>query len=205
MKRARILHLALALALVLVTGSLAGCLTPQGKYVVNAMPRGPYIDAMLATDAGDWRFFFPPTETCTAMLKPESPVTYAVGGPFGRVTAPDGSRCDPVGIASLREWRARRGRVEGEMAPSAHANWRIIHRDPEVILLRGTFPTASRLWIANTFDIVVMVPNDDTCRPVAEAGQALLRFHQTGSQVLRLSNCSVTGVAMPLVPAVGSP
>jgi hypothetical protein len=203
MKRAKILGLALALAMVM--GSLAGCLTPKGKYVVNATPRGPYIDAMLATDSGDWRFFFPPTETCAAMLKPESPVTYALGGQFGHVTAADGSRCDAVGVASLREWRARRGRVAGEMVASAHANWRIVHRDPEVILLRGTFPTASRLWITNTFDIVVMVPNDDTCRPIAEGGAALLRFHQTGSRVLRLGNCSVTGVATPLGPSAGSP
>ena len=31
------------------------------------------------------------------------------------------------GVASLREWRARRGRQAGEMVASAHANWRIIH------------------------------------------------------------------------------
>jgi hypothetical protein len=144
--------LAMALAMV----ALAACTTLSGSYVVGSTVRGPFIDATLATSNGEWRFLFPPTETCVAMLRSEAPVTYSSRGSFGRVVSPDASVCHPVGVGTLDRWR--RSRQPGEMTPSSPANWTIIHEDPEVFLLRGRFPVASRLGLANTFDVVAMVP-----------------------------------------------
>ena len=130
------------------------------------------------------------------MLRPEAPATYSSGGSWGRVTGADGSQCNPVGAGTLRRWR--RARVEGEMAPSSRAAWRIIHEDSQVFLLRGRFPVASRLGLANTFDVVAMVANDDVCRPIAKSGEATLVFRQSGSRVLDLGRCPVIAVATPL-------
>jgi hypothetical protein len=84
------------------------------------------------------------------------------------------------------------------MAPSSPARWSILHKDAQVYLLRGRFPVASRLGVANTFDVVVMVANDDVCKPVAESGEATLVFRQSGSRVLDLGQCPVIAVATPL-------
>jgi hypothetical protein len=104
--------------------------------------------------------------------------------------------CEPVGIGTLHRWR--RSRQEGEMAPSSPARWTILHEDSEVFLLRGRFPVASRVGIANTFDVVAMVANDDVCAPIARSGQATLVFRTTGRRVLELGRCPVLAVATPL-------
>ncbi len=83
------------------------------------------------------------------------------------------------------------------MAPSSPARWRIIHEDSQVLLLRGRFPVASRLGVANTFDVVAMVANDDVCAPIARAGQATLVFRPSGRRVLQLGPCAVLAVATP--------
>jgi hypothetical protein len=57
---------------------------------------------------------------------------------------------------------------------------------------------ASRLGLANTFDVVAMVANDDVCRPIAESGEGTLVFRQSGSRVLDLGQCPVIAVATPL-------
>ena len=176
--------------------ALAGCTTLRGSYVADATVRGPFIDATFATSNGEWRFFFPRTETCAAMLRPEAPITYSSGGSFGRVRSPDGAVCDPVGAGTLHRWR--RTRQPGEMAPSSTARWTIIHEDPQVFLLRGRFPVASRLGLANTFDVIAMVPNDDVCGPIARSGTATLVFRTSGRRVLALGRCPVLGVSAPL-------
>ncbi len=181
--------------LTLLVGACAG---PKGSYVSQSIVRGPYIDAVLSVPDGDWRFLFPNNPTCAAMLKVEAPLTYTQRGIFGRTTSADGSVCDPVGTASLTKWRRRRGRQEGEMAPSSRADWKIIHRDNEVLLLRGRFAVASRLGLGSTWDAVMMVANDDLCRPIAESGNATLTFRTSGSRVLDLGACPVIGIASPV-------
>ena len=156
---------------------------------------GPYIDAALSLPSGYWRFLFPQTESCAAVLRPEAPIFYSSGGSFGRVRSPDGGRCDPVGIGTLHRWR--RSRRMGEMAPSSPARWEIIYEGPEAFLLRGRFPVASRLGVANTFDVVVMVANDDVCAPIARSGVGTLVFRPSGRRVLNLGRCPVLAVAMP--------
>jgi hypothetical protein len=184
-----------SLILALTCTALA-CAGGGGSYVSNSIARGPYIDATLSLDGQEWRFLFPQTPECAAVLRPETPVSYSSGGSFGRLKSADGTQCNPVGIGTLRRWR--RARVEGEMAPSSPARWSIIHKDAQVYLLRGRFPVASRLGLANTFDVVAMVANDDVCRPIAESGEGTLVFRQSGSRVLDLGRCPVIAVATPL-------
>ncbi|MBW2374250.1 MAG: hypothetical protein JRF70_17125 [Deltaproteobacteria bacterium] len=183
------------LILVLTCTALA-CAGGGGSYVSHSIARGPYIDATLSLSGQTLRFLFPQTEDCARALRPETVVSYSSGGSFGRVKMEDGTVCNPVGIGTLRRWR--RARVEGEMAPSSPARWSILHKDAQVYLLRGRFPVASRLGVANTFDVVVMVANDDVCRPIAESGEATLVFRQSGSRVLDLGKCPVIAVATPL-------
>lgn len=182
---------ALAVALLL----LVACAAPRGSYVATATPRGPYIDATLVLSSGDWRFLFPRSDACAAVLRPEAPVAYSSAGSFGRVTGAGGQVCEALGAGSLRRWR--RSRPEGAMAPSSPARWSILHEDPQVLLLRGRFPVASFVGLANTLDAVAMVPNDDVCGPVARSGEATLVFRTAGTPVLALGRCPLLGVASP--------
>jgi len=187
MRRAFILGLVLALA--------GGCATPTKSFVAHVAPRGSYIDASFSTSSGEWRFLFPASPTCAAVLKPEAPVIYNPGGTWGRFHSPDGAVCEPAGIGNLERWR--RSRVEGEGRPSSPARWEVVHRDNQVFLLRGRFELASRMRLAGTYDVVAMVANDDTCRPVAESGAAALVFRNSGRPAFQLGRCPVLAFARP--------
>ena len=188
------------LALV-AASALAACATTRDSYVSSAVPRGGYLDAVLSLPAGDSRLLFPQSEDCLRVIRLEAPVTYTSAGAmgFGRVAGPDGTRCDPVGIGDLRRWRARQPRQEGDMAPSSAASWTVVHTDGQTHILRGRFPTASRLGLTGTFDAVLFVPNDGgTCTRTAEEGNATLVFRTAGSRVLELGPCPVEAIARPL-------
>lgn len=188
----RLIPVAVAALLVL------SCATPKDSYVVESRVVGAYIDATFAAPNGDWQFFFPKSEACTSILRPEAPVVYTPGGLWGRFRAPEGEAvCEPVGIGSLRRWRNSWPRREGEMAPSAHADWRIIHSDAQVHLLRGRFPLASRIGIGMAMDLVAMVANDATCTPVAQTRASLMTFHQAGTRVFQLGRCPIQAFAQP--------
>jgi hypothetical protein len=188
MRRAIVVGFALVLA--------GACATTKESYVSQVAMRGSYIDASFSTPSTLWRFLFPANSSCAAVLKPEAPVVYNPGGMWGRFHGPDGTVCEPAGISNLEKWR--RSRVEGEGRPSSPARWEILHRDKEVFLLRGRFPVASRIGLAGTYDVVAMVANDDTCRPVAESGAATLIFRQSGRPAFVLGQCPVLAFARPL-------
>ena len=109
MRRAFILGLVLALA--------GGCATTKQSSVTQVAPRGNYLDASFATASGVWRFLFPASLDCAAVLKPEAPVIYNPGGMWGSFHSPDGAVCQPAGISNLE--KGRRSRVEGEGRPYA--------------------------------------------------------------------------------------
>jgi hypothetical protein len=188
MRRAFILGLLLFLA--------AGCATTKESSVAQVAPRGDYLDASFVAASGLWRFLFPASPECAAVLRPEAPVTYNPGGMWGSFQSPDGAVCNPAGISNLEKWR--RSRVEGELQPSSAARWEVLHQDKEVFLLRGRFAVASRIGLAGTHDVVAMVANDDTCRPVAQSGAATLVFRQSGSPAFLLGQCPVLAFARPL-------
>jgi hypothetical protein len=188
MRRAFILSFVLVLS--------GGCATTKESFVTHVAPRGSYFDASFATSSGGWRFLFPASPECAAVLKPEAPVIYNPGGLWGRFHSPDGALCEPVGISDLERWR--RSRVEGEGRPSSPARWEVVHQDDQVFLLRGRFALASRVGMAGTYDVVAMVANDETCRPVAESGAATLVFRSSGRPAFLLGRCPVLGFARSL-------
>jgi len=188
MRRALILGFLLALA--------GGCATTKESSVTQVAPRGNYLDASFVSSSGVWRFLFPASPECAAVLKPEAPVIYNPGGMWGSFHSPDDAVCEPAGISNLEKWR--RSRVEGEGRPSSPARWEVVHQDKEVFLLRGRFELASRIGLAGTHDVVAMVANDDTCRAVAESGAATLVFRQSGSPAFLLGPCPVLAFARPL-------
>lgn len=188
MRRAFILGFALALA--------GGCATTKHSSVAEVARRGSYLDASFATSSGVWRFLFPASPECAAVLRPEAPVIYNPGGMWGSFHSPDGAVCEPAGISNLEKWR--RSRVEGEGRPSSPARWEVVHRDEQVFLLRGRFALASRIGVAGSHDVVAMVANDDTCRPVAESGAATLVFRSAGRPAFQLGRCPVLAFARPL-------
>jgi hypothetical protein len=189
-KRAIVPALGLALAL-----GWTGCATPRTSYVLRSAPRGDLIDASLVTPSGERRFLFPRSPACAEVLAPEAPVVPERGGLWGRFRGAGGAVCEPVGIGTLHEWR--KTRPEGEMAPSGAARWDVVYRDDEVFLLRGRFPLAGLVGMAGGHDLVAMVPNDATCRPVAESGHATLVYRSVGDDAYRLGRCPVLAFARP--------
>jgi hypothetical protein len=176
-----------------------------GTTVGSVAARGPYLEATLAGGGIDLRMLAPASESCAAILQPEATVTYAKEGVFGRVDRDDAS-CDLAGTTSLAAWRDRQPRSRGRPAPSATARFRVVHRDPEVVLVRGRFPLAGRAGIPGGFDLVAMLPASDVCRSPIERGEATLEFRDAGSEPFRLGGtggfCPVLGFATPL-PGMG--
>jgi hypothetical protein len=183
---------------ILALALLTSCASFKGDHVARTTERGPYLDSTVYLSGNAWRFLTPRSEECIEVLEPNAKISRSRVGIFGRLVSHGGVTCNPVGIGTLERWR--RGRREGEMAPSSAASWRIIHEDDETFLLRGRFPLASRLGFANARDVVTMIPNDDICAPIARSGSSNLLFRTSGSRVLTLGRCLVIGVARPISP-----
>jgi hypothetical protein len=177
-----------------------------GTTVGSVVVRGPYLEAALLGGGIDLRMLAPASESCAAILVPEAQVTYAKEGNFGRVSR-DGASCDLAGTTSLAQWRDRQPRSRGRPAPSATARFRVVHRDPEIVLVRGRFPLAARAGIPGGFDLVAMLPASEVCSEPVGRGEATLEFRDAG-EAFRLGGtggfCPVLGFATPL-PGMGAP
>lgn len=175
--------------------------TTVGAVVV----RGPYLEAALDGGGLDLRMLAPAGGGCAALLVPEAKVVYAKEGNFGRVDR-DGTHCDLVGVTSLAAWRDRQPRGGGGLRdrplPTATARFRVVHRDPEVVMIRGRFPLAARAGIPGGYDLVALLPVSETCRAPLERGEATLEFRDAGPEPFRLGGeggfCPVLGFATPL-------
>jgi hypothetical protein len=140
---------------------------------------------------------FPDTEVCRTVVQPEAEVTYTQVGVPGRVTRGD-ARCDPIGIASLAEWRDRRSQFAAGI-PRDVARFTKIHQDDDVILLRGQFLIAGQIrWIGD--DTVAMLPATPGCQAVADRGEWTVEFRKTGDVAFRFvgADCAIGGFARPL-------
>jgi hypothetical protein len=162
--------------------------------------RGPYLEVSLEGGGLDLRMLAPASERCAALLEPEAKITYAKEGNFGRVER-DGESCDLVGVGSLAAWRDRQPRRHGRPAPSETARFEVVHRDPEVVLVRGRFPLAARAGIPAGYDLVALLPVSAVCKEAVERGEATLEFRDAG-EAFRLGGsggfCPVLGFATPL-------
>lgn len=173
----------------------------QEVAITQVSDRDAYLDARLQGSGFDLRFLFPKEEdACRALIVPEARVRYAAKGPFGRVESEEGD-CVPLGIGDLDTWRDRKPRPDARLAPSAQAKYREIHRDSEVVLLRGSFPLATRVGMAGALDLVAMLPNTEECAKVIQRGVATMIYRDVGRDAFRLlidpGQCPVLGFAQP--------
>jgi hypothetical protein len=148
-------------------------------------------------------FLAPASGTCARVLQPEARLRYAKSGSFGRFHRDD-EICDPVGVASLEQWRDRQPRARGQsIVPRSTARYAVLARDERWIFVRGRFALASKVGIPAGYDLVAMLPDDETCRAAAEKGEASLEFRYAGREPYRLlvgdRACGVAGFAMPPV------
>lgn len=190
------------------TGRVARPPDPRWEtVVVSARPRGAYLEVRLVGVDVDLTLIFPATELCAETLAPASSATWQQSGHFGYVRGAGGEKCTAVGVASLRAWRATRGpsTALGQPFPPETAHYEVVHRDEEVVQLRGRFPLTYLAAIPGGVDIVAFVPNSEACRRPIEDGEAMLAYRDSGPVSFQLgAACRVTGFARP-VRALGAP
>jgi hypothetical protein len=171
--------------------------------VTSVVPRWSYIEATLGVRPRPIRFFFPDDDACRALLLRETNVLYASRGPLGVVTNAAGDRCEPVGIASLQEWRDRSSRRRtATPVPRAQATFTVVQRDGGLVFARGRFPLATLLDWTNADDTIALLPNDQSCRRPIDAGVATMEFRFSGRDPYRLvaggERCTIVGFVRPL-------
>jgi hypothetical protein len=167
--------------------------------------RGGFLDTTLAGSGWSLRTFLPASEVCTRVSQGEATVRWLNSGLYGSVER-DGERCEASGIGSLREWRNKQPRSESaSLIPSGRAEYRIVHQDEEVVMLRGRFPQTGRIGFSGMGDAIAVVPNSDVCQKPIGAGQATIEFFPAGRNVLTLGSsqgrCPIEGLIRPLAPA----
>jgi hypothetical protein len=181
--------------------------TSQEMTVSNVAEVGGYVGADLSDDdeRSSIRFLFPDNRSCRAVITPEARVEYHNLRVLGTVTSPNGS-CDPVGIASIREW-IRAGYTNPRLAfQRERVSFQVTHRDEQVGFLRGQFLLAGAvLRLTGAYDVILMVPNAPECQSALAEGVSILEFRERGKRPpLALLNatqiCPVRAVAVPRPP-----
>lgn len=169
--------------------------------VTEVTLRAAYLDATLESSNWSLRFFFPATKACARVIRRDARVEYRAGGPVGEVQSGK-ETCDPVGIASLPEWRDRRARSRGGPLPPFTARFKSIYTDDDLILVRGRFPLTGEIGWDRGDDTVAVLPREKGCDDVLLRGVAPIEFHAQGPQVFTLvseeGSCPVIGFALPL-------
>jgi hypothetical protein len=164
---------------------------------------GPYLDATVANERFSHRFFFPRSVDCGEVLRSGEEVQYRTIGPFGRLGNEAGSRCDPVGVGSLKEWRdampRRRSRFR---TPREQAAFETIHQGDDLLLLRGRFPLTLEIRWPEPMDSVAVTPNGPECRELLDRETTTMEFHHQGPNVFLLETdrgyCPIIGLVLPL-------
>jgi hypothetical protein len=135
-------------------------------------------------------------------------VRYVWDGAMGSLAELAGaSSCQAVGIGSLAEWRQTRPEdtdlPQGVGLPREVARYRVVFRDPEVILVRGHFPLTRHLGWVGAADAIAVMKNTPACaRGPAAASRASLEYFPTGERVLGLVAkdrwCDLEALLLPL-------
>ena len=175
--------------------------------VERVVPRGGYLDVTLQGQSA-LRTFLPDAVDCRGLVKPGAAVRYEWDGAMGVVAEKLGSRrCQVVGIGSLPEWRLTRpedtGLPDGRGVPRELARYRVVFRDQDVILARGSFPLTRHLGWVGPAEAVVLLRNTPGCaRGPAALGTASLEYFPAGERVLGLVAkdrwCDVDALLLPL-------
>jgi hypothetical protein len=164
---------------------------------------GPYLDATLSNQRFSLRFFFPRSESCLALIRAGAEHRYLRVGPLGSVVDEEKRRCQPVGVASLRQWRDDQPhRRPPHRTPRVQVEFRTILAGDELILVRGRFPLALEIRWPAAMDTVAMLPAGPSCEAVRQSGKATMEYHAEGPEpfllVVEEMSCPILGFAAPL-------
>jgi hypothetical protein len=179
---------------------------PQARSLVRVSQVatvGPYLDARLSGQRFSLRFFFPQNEDCLALIRSEAEVRYLRIGTLGSVVDDEKRRCEPIGVASLREWRDFLPRQRSpHRTPRVQVEFRTIFEGENLVLVRGRFPLAMEIRWAAAMDTVAMFPADPACDEARQLGKATMEFHAKGPEPFLLvgeeGSCPILGFADPL-------
>ena len=168
--------------------------------VASAEQRGPYLDVVLSGHGLTLRTFTAASETCSALLVPESTVDYVERG-WGRFRR-DELECDAIGIGDPLISRARTGRPRTNATiPREQATFSVLYEDEDVVLLRGRFPLARMIGWAGGVDSVAVLRNVPHCRRDG-SGVASMEFRGSGRNTLALVGpsglCRIEGLIQPV-------
>jgi hypothetical protein len=176
-------------------------LAARDATVVERTAVGPYLLVALSGRGPDLRLLAPRDPVCVEMLAPEAEVTYRKHGVYGRFER-DGAVCSAIGVASLAAWRDRQPRPEGRPVPRATVRFRVVHREGDLVAVRGRFPLAARVGIPAGYDLVALLPDAPGCEPLLARGEASMEFRDAGPDPFRLVSgegpCTVLGFAEPV-------
>ena len=166
---------------------------------------GPYLDATLASPRFALRFFFPRSADCLAMIRPGAELRYLRVGSLGSVVNGEKRRCEPIGVASLREWRDREPRQRSSpIAPRVQVEFHTLFEGEELVLVRGRFPLALEIRWPAAMDTVAVLPAGPGCDEARRAGKATMEYRATGPDPFLLlgeeGSCPILGFAGPLEP-----
>ncbi len=174
--------------------------TTLSAEVSDLVERGSYLDARVHAGGFRYRLFFPNTPVCADLLGRLDGLHYQWLGLGGRIG--DGeTRCDAVGVLSLRAWRDRQPRRSREPLPRAPARFRVEYSDADLIQLRGRFPLASQLGFTGSGQLIAVIPNEERCQAFQQAGTASMEFRASGAVPLTLLDgrraCPIVGLVQP--------
>ncbi len=170
--------------------------------VMDRIQHGGYVLATLQFESTQARFLVPASPECFRVLQIPGRVDFTREGRVGDMVR-GVTHCEAVGIASLEAWRDRSSRPFSSALPAGEeATFNPFYVDAGVILVRGSFPQATRIGWRPTDDVVAMLPRNAACDAVASAGKGKMAFWDTGTPAFAISvgdqHCAVTGLADPL-------
>jgi hypothetical protein len=166
--------------------------------------RGPYLEAALSFEKSALWAYTAPSENCRALFQVGTSAKYVDNGPLGQFRR-DELECQVLGIGNLELWRDRNRRATAAGIPRAQANFKILHADDEVTLLRGQFPLASSVGFSGGLDLVAVVENTKNCEGPIASGTASMEYRGKGKRAISLVGksglCRVRGLIQPLPSA----
>jgi hypothetical protein len=173
--------------------------------VVQTTQRDRYLETRFNGDGIELQRFFPANDTCRALLTPGSQLEFATAASYGEFTRDD-LHCSATGVSDLEKWRRRFGKNSGltdsAPIPRAQANYQLVTKDEDSILLRGSFPLASKLRASGNQDLVLVLPRSPECEEVANRNTASMEYRPSGNPALALiaseGRCAVRGFVSPL-------
>jgi hypothetical protein len=164
---------------------------------------GPYLDATLSNQRFSLRFLFPGHGDCLAMIRSEAKLRYLHIGSLGSVVDEEKRRCEPIGVASLGDWRDQQPRRRPpHRTPRVQVAFRTIFEGENLMLVRGRFPLALEIRWPAAMDTVAMLPAGPVCDELRQRGKSTMEYHATGPEPFLLvgerGSCPILGFAAPL-------